>query len=189
MPRDAGRVASPSLDPAGPHRNARRRRAGRPVERVPSRQVERQRQPVEGVPARAVCAGVGQRGDHVEQQVAYLLDVVGEHPQHLVVGDALAVLEPGVEVGDERDRRCSRGRARGRAPPPVRRSCRRPTSPASACHSDSARVENRGPLTTTRVPPSTRAARGRDAAASGCARPSGSRGRRSATCTTGPTSS
>ena len=51
------------------------------------------------------ASGPGRRGECVDQQVAHAHDVLGEHPQHLVVGDALAVLEPGVEVGDEGDRR------------------------------------------------------------------------------------
>ena len=41
--------------------------------------------------------------------------------------------------------------------------------PCAACHSDSARVENRGPLTTTRVPPSTTGSpRSRPAASATC---------------------
>ena len=57
--------------------------------------------------------------------------------------------------------------------------------PAAACHCDSARVEKRGPLITTSVPPSTAAG----LAARNAARPRGQYGSANEVCTTGPMAS
>src|SRR5207244_12842565 len=58
--------------------------------------------------------------------------------------------------------------------------------PCAACHWDSARVENRGPLITTMVPPATTVSL---PTATTVRRPAGQYGSAGDTCTTGPVAS
>ena len=93
-------------------------------------QVEREPLAVGRVPAAAVRLRPGQRTERVDEELADPLDVRGEDAQHLLVGDALTVLEPGVQVGHERDRGVAEAELTGERAPRGPRSCRRPTSPA-----------------------------------------------------------
>jgi hypothetical protein len=43
---------------------------------------------------------VGEVGDHPHEHVPEPADVLGEHPEHLGLGYALALLDPGIGVGD-----------------------------------------------------------------------------------------
>ena len=165
---------------------------GRPAPAArPSRQVERELLAVESrAGTRSRRPGRAARRRRRPAGSRTPVDVLGEDPQHLVVGDALAVLDAGVEVGDQRDRGVAERQLAGQGGLGQRRSCRRSTSPAPACHSDSARLENRGPLTTTRVPPSTTGSpRSRPARQRAPAGRSGSTGRRTRRARPAPTSS
>ena len=66
--------------------------------------------------AEVVFAGGGERGDDRGDQVAQALDVGGEDLEDFGLGNALALVEAGVQVGDQGQRGVAEGQLAGTQP-------------------------------------------------------------------------
>ena len=114
-----------------------------------------QGQPVERVPA-----GAGRRppGALARRRASSVLEPLDVARRTLASTSAWVTPSPASTPASRsvttRDRGVAERPARGRSTPPASRSCPTTDRPRAACQRDSARVEKRGPLTTTSVPPS-----------------------------------